>query len=183
MKFATIALMAVAMFSADAEAKKKRGITAKCNFPEPEEDSMVMLGDSEEDDAIKGGLYLAQRKRKDETYKYIGVNGRIWNGEKGEDYSALLFSDAECGGSADGDEFGLREKRGWKRSTLLRGGKIGEGDETQVLLTDQTDKSIALLNLAGDTVACCPITDIKDHSADAETADPVRLLEDIFDQN
>ena len=51
MKFAAIALMAVVMFSADAEAKKcRKGVTAKCSIP-----------DSEAEDAIKGGFFLRQR--------------------------------------------------------------------------------------------------------------------------
>ena len=110
----------------------------------------------------------------------IKVSGKVWNAEKGEDYSAQLFGDAECGGAADGDAIAIKERRGWKKSTVLKG-KIGDGSETQVLLTDQTDKSIALVNEAGDTVACCPITDIVDHSADDE--DATRLLEAMFDQN
>ena len=74
----------------------------------------------------------------------------------------------------------MKERKGWWNSIILKG-KIGDGSETQISLADQTDKSIALVNLAGDTVACCPITDIVDHSADDE--DATRLLEAMFDQN
>ena len=167
MKFATIALMAVAMFAADAEAKKKRGVTAKCSFPDPEED-----------DGIKGGFYLSQRTRKDESFKYIGVGGKIWNGEKGLDYSAQLHGDAECG-AAEGDAIALKEGRGWRRSIALKG-RVGDGGDDQVLLTDWTGKSIALVDDSFVTVACRPISEIVDHSSEESEA---RLLEDMFDQN
>ena len=110
----------------------------------------------------------------------IKVSGKVWNGDSAEDYSAQLYADAECGGATDGDAIPLRERNRW-RSTVLSG-KWGDGSETQVALTDQTDKSLALLNLAGDVVACCPITDIVDNSEEADDG-AGRLLDDMFDQN
>ena len=175
MKFAAIALLAVVMLSADAEAKRRwkpKGVTAKCSIP-----------DSEEEDAIKGGFFLRQRScDDDENAKPISLSGKVWNAERGEDFTAQLYGDAECGGAADGDAIGIREGRGKWRSTALYG-KIGDGSETQISLTDQTDKSIALVNLAGDTVTCCPITDIVDHSAEDTDTDSARLLDAMFDQN
>ena len=57
MKFAAIALMTVAMFSADAEAKRGGksshgigGITAKCKFYEDDPEN-----------ALRGGFFLRQR--------------------------------------------------------------------------------------------------------------------------
>ena len=176
MKFAAIALMALVMFSADAEAKrggKRRGITAKCGIPA-----------SEAEDAIKGGFFLQQKLQGDADNAWpIKVGGKVWNADNTEDYSAQLYADNACGGAADGDVIALREGKWWRNRTSLRG-KWGLGDETQVSLLDQTDKSLALLNLAGDVVACCPITDIVDNSVEVEGQVRGRkLLDDMFDQN
>ena len=188
MKFATIALMAVAMFTADAEAHKKRVVTAECLFPKPDVASMVRsqsrLGDYEEDDAIMGGFYLTQKYAKYDRFKYIDVSGKIWNAEKKMDYSAQLYDHAACGfdasGATGGDVIKLRDRRSWKRSTQILRGKVGDGGDDQVLLTDWTGKSIALVNDSFVTVACCPISEIVDHSSEESEA---RLLEDMFDQN
>ena len=130
MKFAAIALMAVAMFAAEAEAGhwKRKGVTAKCNVPA-----------SDVEGAIKGGFWLSQRLQgESENAKPIRVGGKVWKADWRAEYTAQLYADAECGGDggdADGDALELREKRGRWRSTILKG-KIGDGSETQVNLID-----------------------------------------------
>ena len=160
MRLTAFALMAFAMLSADAEAKKSwkpKVITAKCKIP-----------DHEDEDAIKGKFFLRERAYD----KPIKVSGKVWNAQKREDFTAQLYY-PECSSKFEyGHRFRIRERRGRKKSTILHG-KIEFPLPSPVLGNFMAEFSLGLINMAGEIVACCQVTDIEDHRADDEDSDPV----------
>ena len=142
MKFAAIAMMAVAVFTNGVEAN--RG--ASCHYAVDETDG-----------AIQGGFSLYQKTDSEGMSSPIYLKGKATNLERRADYTIQAFDDVMCGGSATGNSMSLMEKRR-RKFTVLKG-KIGDGS---IALDDFDGQSIQLNDAAGDAVACCDVTDFYD---------------------
>ena len=141
MKFAAIAMMAVAVFTNGVEAN--RG--ASCKYAVDETDG-----------AVQGGFSLYQKTDSEGMSSPIYLKGKATNLERG-DYTLQAFDDTMCGGTATGNTMSLRERRR-RKATVLKG-KIGDGS---IALDDFDGQSLQLNNAAGDSVACCDVTDFYD---------------------
>ena len=144
MKFTALALLAVVLFSDDAEARRGRGrrggkkgnaVTAQCDLV-PEDEL-----------ASSGGFKLYQGTGKDGTVKPIGVKGKFEFGDAndGVNWSIEVFDAEACSGNSvatlDTSEKACRDGT----STNLRG-KLGDGT---LLLNTFTTSSISILDADG----------------------------------
>merc|ERR1719464_2626331 len=160
MKFAALALLAVVLFSDDAEARRgkkrggrggrgKNGVKAEC----------TLVQDQAEDPT--GGFYLRQSTKKDGTVRPIHVGGKFEFAaeDAAVNWSINVFDNADCTGTQVGATVDVNERACKSNTSTKLGGSIGDGT---TLLNTFAGYSINIVDADGAQEACCAISNLVD---------------------